>query len=135
MQETIARLEGQGHRVTESRIAVLDAIAGVNAPFTVEDICVAVPAVGRATVFRTVKLLQELDVVCRLPLGDGGVRYQLSRSEHHHHLICGKCGAVTEFSDPDLDSLIRRNAQTAGFRLDGHSLELYGLCRACQPQG
>ncbi|MBA4179024.1 MAG: transcriptional repressor [Anaerolinea sp.] len=134
-QETIARLEGQGHRVTGSRRAVLDAIAGTVTPFTVEDICLAAPDVGRATVFRTVKLLQDLDVVCRLPLGDGGVRYQLSQSEHHHHLICESCGAVSEFSDPELDALIRRNARREGFRLDGHSLELYGLCPACQPGG
>ena len=81
--------------------------------------------------FRTVKLLQEVDVVCRLPLGDGGVRYQLSHSEHHHHLICSSCGAVSEFNDAELDGLIRRNAHAEGFRLEGHSLELYGLCRAC----
>lgn len=130
--QTIARLEGQGHRLTGSRRAVLEAISGTHSPFTVEDICLAAPGVGRATVFRTVKLLQELDVVCRLPLGDGGVRYQLSHSEHHHHLICGNCGAVTEFNDPELDVLIRSNANDEGFRLDDHSLELYGLCRSCR---
>lgn len=133
--ETLARLEGQGHRLTGSRRLVLDAIAEAPAPFTIEDICAASPGVGRATVFRTVKLLQELDVLCRLPLGDGGVRYQLSQSEHHHHLICSTCGAVSEFSDPELDSLIRGNASRAGFRLDGHSLELYGLCRDCAARG
>ena len=134
-EATIARLEGEGHRVTDSRRAVLDAIAETHSPFTVEDICVSLPGVGRATVFRTVKLLQELDVVCRLPLGDGGVRYQLSQSEHHHHLICSNCGAVSEFSDQDLDGLIARNASSAGFRLDGHSLELYGLCEGCWRAG
>ena len=131
-EQTIARLEGEGHRVTESRRAVLAAIAETHAPFTVEDICLAAPSVGRATVFRTVKLLQDLDLVCRLPLGDGGVGYQLSRSEHHHHLICSNCRSVSEFSDPELDLLIASNANGHGFRLDGHSLELYGICRNCR---
>lgn len=133
--ETLARLEALGHRATGSRRAVLDAIALKRSPFTVEDICEAAPGVGRATVFRTMKLLQDLDLVCRLPLGDGGVRYEVSRSEHHHHLICSRCGAVTEFSDPELDALIVTNARREAFRLDGHSLELYGLCADCAEGG
>lgn len=133
--ETLARLEGLGHRATDSRRAVLDAISLRQSPFTVEDICEAAPAVGRATVFRTMKLLQDLELVCRLPLGDGGVRYEVSRSAHHHHLICSRCGTVTEFSDPELDALIVANASREAFRLDGHSLELYGICASCPERG
>ncbi len=110
---------------------MLEAITSAPAPFTVEDICAAAPAVGRATVFRTMKLLQELDLVCRVPLEDGSVRYSVSRSGHHHHLICGECGAVEEFSDQAVDVLIRENAEARGFKLDGHSLELYGRCTRC----
>jgi Fe2+ or Zn2+ uptake regulation protein len=132
LEETTARLEHVGHRVTSPRRAVLDAIAARPGPFTVEDLCEVLPGVGRATVFRTVKLLQELDVVCRLPLEDGGVRYELSRGGHHHHLICSECGLVSDFSDAEIDTLIEANARTAGFQLAGHSLELYGRCRACQ---
>lgn len=127
------RLADVGHRLTGPRKAVLDAIGAEAAPFTVEELCAAVPGVGRATVFRTVRLLQELDVVCRLPLEDGSVRYQLSAGDHHHHLICSNCGRVSEFNDPALDRLIQENAHDAGFRLDGHSLELYGRCADCAP--
>lgn len=100
-------------------------------PFTVEDLCASLPGVGRATVFRTVKLLQEHDVLCRVVLEDGGVRYQMSTGGHHHHLVCSQCGAVSEFSDPALDVLIQENARGAAFQLDGHSLELYGRCGQC----
>jgi Fur family ferric uptake transcriptional regulator len=110
---------------------VLDAMSASPRPFTIEEICGAAPGVGRATVFRTVKLLQESDVVCRVVLEDGGIRYQLSRSGHHHHLVCSNCGAVQEFSEPGLDALIQRTADGAGFQLEGHSLELYGRCAAC----
>jgi Fur family ferric uptake transcriptional regulator len=129
-----AQLEDIGYRTTSPRRAVLEAIA-VRAPepFTAEELAVAVPQVGRATVFRTIRLLQELDLVCRVPLEDGGVRYQLSRGEHHHHLICGSCGAMMEFSDPELDARIHDQASRHGFTLDGHSLELYGRCAACGP--
>ncbi|GAB4324128.1 MAG: Fur family transcriptional regulator [Dehalococcoidia bacterium] len=129
---TLERLTRYGHRLTGQRRAVLDAIGAAPAPFSIEEICEAIPGVGRATTFRTVKLLQELDLVCRVPLEDGTVRYQLSQSDaHHHHLVCSGCGAVAEFSDAGLDARIEANARASGFRLESHSVELYGLCRAC----
>jgi len=130
-QDTAARLEGVGHRLTAPRRAVLEAILAAPALFTVEDICAAAPGVGRATVFRTMKLLQEIDLVCRVPLEDGSVRYQFSQGDHHHHLVCSACGSIKEFIDPELDARILEDALTAGFHLDGHSLELYGRCAAC----
>jgi Fur family ferric uptake transcriptional regulator len=127
-----SQLEDIGYRATSPRRAVLEAIAETAPePFTAEELASAVPQVGRATVFRTIRLLQELDVVCRVPLEDGSVRYQLSRSEHHHHLICSSCGTVSEFSEGDLDALIQAQADRRGFTLDGHSIELYGRCSAC----
>lgn len=86
---------------------------------------------GRATVFRTIKLLQELDLVCRVPLEDGSIRYQLSEGGHHHHLVCRQCGKFTEFSDLELDTRIQEQAKLHGFALQGHSVELYGLCAEC----
>ena len=130
-EDTAARLTGTGLRLTAPRRAVLEAISALRGPFTIEELSCAAGDVGRATVFRTVKLLQEADVVCRMVLEDGSVRYELSRGGHHHHLICSECGAVEEFGDAGLDALIQANAARAGFHLDGHSLELYGRCAAC----
>ncbi|OAI40024.1 hypothetical protein AYO38_06610 [bacterium SCGC AG-212-C10] len=124
-----------GHRLTGPRKAVLETMAAAASPFTAEELCVALPGVGRATVFRTVKLLQELDLVCRVPLEDGSVRYQLSQREHHHHLVCSQCLSVADFSDQQLDALIIGAAQRSGFALDGHSLELYGRCQNCVTAG
>ena len=127
------RLEDTGYRLTAPRRAVLDAIARTNRPFTIEELNDRLPNIGRATVFRTIKLLQELDIVCRVPLEDGGIRYERSRSgHHHHHLICSECGSVTEFSDPTLDEAIEQNAEAASFELDSHSTELYGCCDRCR---
>jgi len=135
IEETTSRLGNVGHRLTGPRRAVLDAVDAATGPFTVEEICEALPGVGRATVFRTMKLLQELEIVCRVPLEDGSVRYQLSHGGHHHHLICGECGRVSEFNDPALDALIHENASNQRFRLASHSLELYGRCAGCQSVG
>ncbi|MCC6381556.1 MAG: transcriptional repressor [Dehalococcoidia bacterium] len=132
-EETRARLVGSGCRVTAPRRAILDVMARATAPFTAEELVAAVPEVGRATVFRTVKLFQEAGVLCRVVREDGSPLYQLSGSGHHHHLVCSECGSVGEFSDAALDALIAQNADAQGFALDGHSLELYGRCRRCRP--
>ena len=129
--ETTAKLAGIGHRVTATRRAVLDAMSASQRPFTIEEICEAAPGVGRATVFRTVKLLQESEVLCRVLLEDGSIRYQLSRSGHHHHLVCSYCGSVQEFAEPRLDALIQQVARDNRFNLEGHSLDLYGQCATC----
>jgi Fur family ferric uptake transcriptional regulator len=131
-ESAASRLETIGFRSTAPRKAVLSAIEDSPGPFTVEDLLIDLPEVGRATVFRTIKLLQELDLVCRVPLEDGSVRYQLSKSEHHHHLVCRNCGKVTEFTDPEMDARIQEQANSHGFTLQGHSLELYGHCNGCQ---
>ena len=131
--DAAARLEARGHRLTATRRVLLNAISRTRRPFTIEELSDCLPQIGRATVFRTVKLLQELELVCRVPLEDGGVRYQCARiGEHHHHLICSTCGSVTEFSAPSLDAAVEQNAASAGFELDGHSAELYGRCFACR---
>ncbi|PFG74385.1 Fur family transcriptional regulator [Tepidiforma thermophila] len=130
-----ARLETIGFRSTAPRRAVLRAIEAAGAPFTVEDLLASLPDVGRATVFRTIKLLHELDLLCRVPLEDGSVRYQLSEGGHHHHLVCRGCGRFTEFTDLELDARIQEQARAHDFILEGHAVELYGLCRECRGQG
>ena len=105
----------------------------IDRPFTIEEICGRLPNTGRATVFRTIKLLQDLEIVCRVPLEDGGVRYERSRSgRHHHHLICSDCGSVTEFIAPALDEAIEQKALAADFEIGGHSAEIYGRCAPCR---
>lgn len=126
-----ARLDAIGFRSTAPRRAVLRAIESAESPFSVEELLESLPGVGRATVFRTVKLLHELDLLCRVPLEDGGVRYQLSEGEHHHHLVCRTCGRFTEFTDLELDARIQEQARAHGFTLESHAVELYGVCRQC----
>jgi Fur family ferric uptake transcriptional regulator len=127
-----ARLAQSGLRVTGTRREVLKSITDWDGPFTIEELAAALPGVGRATVYRTVKVLQEADVVCRMVLEDGSIRYGLSLGDHHHHLICSACGRVTEFAGQDIDQAIQAHAERYRFDLAGHSLELYGLCAECR---
>jgi Fur family ferric uptake transcriptional regulator len=129
----VERLEMRGHRVTDSRRRVLGAVLAQDAPhFTVDDILHGAGMVGRATVFRTMKLLTDLNIVCRVLLEDGALHYRLSAHGHHHHLVCRQCGRIEDFSQCDVEPLVRQLARTASFEIQGHWLEVYGRCRTCR---
>lgn len=130
----VQRLRMAGHRVTPSRKAVLAAITEADSHFTVDDICQRLPDVGRATVFRTVKLLVDLGVLCRVLLEDGSLHYRLGppgEGGHHHHLVCSACGRVRDFSACDITLLVDELARKSGYVIEGHWLELYGRCEEC----
>ncbi len=90
----MAVLEDRGYRSTNSRRSIVHILEEKGSGFTAEEIGRELPSVGRATVFRTLKLLLEIGVICRLNLPDGAPRYTLSRVEHHHHTVCVVCGNV-----------------------------------------
>lgn len=80
-----------------------------------------------ATVYRTMRLLEEANVINRLDFGDGRARYEETRDEHHHHLIDVNTGAVIEFKNEELERLKEKIAAELGYQLIGHRLELYGV--------
>ncbi|MGE3595920.1 MAG: Fur family transcriptional regulator [Dehalococcoidia bacterium] len=127
----VQRLEDQGYRVTSPRLKVLAEIADAGDQFSAEEIAHRLPHVGRATVFRTLKLLVELDVLCRVLLDDGNLRYRWSYAGHHHHLVCAECGAVEDFTVCDVTELVRELTRIKHFTVEGHWLEVYGRCGDC----
>ncbi|MEX1254356.1 MAG: Fur family transcriptional regulator [Dehalococcoidia bacterium] len=128
----IQRLEMRGHRVTGSRRRLLEALVSAPAHFTVEDVQRQTPDVGRATVFRTMKLLLDLNVVCRVLMEDGSLHYRLSTRGHHHHLVCRSCGRVEDFSTCDVATLVEQLTQSTDYEIEGHWLEVYGKCASCR---
>jgi Fur family ferric uptake transcriptional regulator len=87
-----------------------------------------------ATVYRTMKLFEEANVIDRLDFGDGRARYEENRDDHHHHLIDLQSGEVIEFSSSELERLKEKIAADLGFRLIGHRLELYGVREPRSPE-
>ena len=127
------RLEMRGRRVTPARRAALAAVLAAGPHFTVDDVCQRTRGVGRATVFRTMRLLQGLDMVCRVLLDDGSLHYRLSRTRgHHHHLVCTGCGRVEAFTNCGVPALASEVAKQTDYEIEGHWLEVYGRCRACR---
>ncbi len=80
-----------------------------------------------ATVYRTVKLWEEANILERHDFGDGRARYEEAPEVHHDHLIDVKSGEVIEFSNEEIERLQREVAERLGFKLVGHRLELYGV--------
>ncbi len=79
-----------------------------------------------ATVYRTVKLWDEANILERHDFGDGRARYEEAPESHHDHLIDIKTGEVIEFQDETIEQLQREVAARLGYKLVGHRLELYG---------
>ena len=125
-------LERSGYRVTAPRRALLGALHGLGDHFTAEELAASSPGVGRATVFRTLRLLQEMGAVCQVILDDGAVQYRLTSGGHHHHIVCSRCGAVNDFSSCDIQDLLQELGRRTGYDIAAHRLEVYGTCASCQ---
>ncbi len=80
-----------------------------------------------ATVYRTVRLFEEADILERHDFGDGRARYEEATDDHHDHLINVQTGEVTEFQNSKIEALQDEIAKEYGMRLVGHRLELYGV--------
>ncbi|MFO8059486.1 MAG: transcriptional repressor [Bacillota bacterium] len=90
------------------------------------------PDVGLATIYRTLDLLERLDLVQTLSLGDGRARYELASGIHrHHHLLCIECGKIEEVDEDLLGAVEEAVLVRAGFKVVDHELKLYGVCSAC----
>lgn len=85
------------------------------------------PRISIATVYRTVRLFEEADILSRHEFGDGRARYERAPDNHHDHMIDIKSGKVVEFQNEEIESLQREIARRLGYRLVDHRLELYGV--------
>lgn len=127
----LSRIEAQGLRMTDQRRIIAQIIAEADDHPDVEELHARASArdsrISLATVYRTVKLLEEAGLLDRREFGDGRARFEDSQRGHHDHLIDLETGDVIEFCDPEIEALQERIAARLGYRLEGHRLELYGI--------
>ena len=127
----MATLKDRGARVTRPRRAIANHLEHRRGGFTIEALCEELPSVGRATVYRTVKLLLEVGAVCKLALMDGAHVYSVSRAGHHHHYVCVNCGAVEEFRADSVEQLLSSMGNELPGQVVDHRIELYVICGHC----
>lgn len=130
-------LKQKGFKSTRQR----DVIAGeflrsgehVTAEELYKKICRKHPDIGFTTVYRTLKLLVRSGLATDRIFADNLTRYEpLSSEEHHDHLICMNCGAITEFENTRMERLQEKIAGEFEFRIVTHKMEFYGYCRICK---
>jgi Fur family ferric uptake transcriptional regulator len=130
----------RGLRSTKQREQIVDVFFSQPDHVSIEELLSRVrerdPAIGYATVYRTLKLLTECGVAHERKFGDGLTRYELADDEaHHDHLICVECQRIVEFEEPRVETLQEEIASKHGFIVQSHKHELYGVCPDCQRKG
>ncbi len=131
------RLTQAGCRITAPRRVVMTVLEQSERPLTPQVVMERGeeqhPNLGLVTVYRTLELFEQLGLVRRVHQGEGCQAYMVTAPGHRHVVICRRCGRAMEFvGAEDLDVLIARVEQGTGYRVDGHLLQLSGLCLDCQ---
>jgi Fur family ferric uptake transcriptional regulator len=131
----VEQLKSHGIRMTPQRAIILDAVENMPEHFTAEDLYAAVQRVNSyiniATVYRTLELLKELDMVTESDMGAGATHYALRTHGPHHHAICRVCGRSFEFPHALLETPIARLSAEYGFVADAHHFVIFGWCTGC----
>ncbi len=136
-------LHEKGLRLTPQRQIVLEAMLNLGeSHLTADQVYSLVKTqtndISLATIYRTLELFVEMNLLRRFDSGDGVARYEIDsqKSEHyHHHLICLSCGSIIEFNDDLLDELETKISKKAGFKIADHCLRFFGCCKECQKKG
>ncbi len=132
----VGGLEDAGYRLTAPRRVVAGLIASRRGHFTADELLVESRrrrlGVTRATVFRSLDVLEQLGMIERLDLPTGGHAFVACETVHHHHVLCSSCGSSTQVDDNGLEGVAAAIARQSGYRIEAHRLELFGLCPACQ---
>ena len=132
----VQALDAGGYRLTGPRRALADLINEYNGHFTAAELEKLARerrlGTSRATLFRLLDVLTELNVVERLDLPTGEHAYVPCARAHHHHVVCLRCGRATEVDDAGVAEAVAEIGRRSGYRIDSHRLELFGLCHHCQ---
>lgn len=134
------RLNAKSYKITPQREATLRVLLEREKDhLSAEDIFLYVkdkaPEIGLATVYRTLELLFELEIVDKINFGDGVSRYDLRKEgvkHFHHHLVCIECGSVEEVMDDLLEEVEQIVETDWEFKVKDHRLTFHGICKQCQ---
>lgn len=134
------KLHDEGYKFTRQRQAIFESIlANEEKHLSCDDIFDIVredyPELGIATVYRTLQLFENMNIVDRVDFDDGFSRYELSMNSdkhNHHHLICLECGKVMEVKLDLLESLEEEIERSGQFKIVDHNVKFYGYCDDCQ---
>jgi Fur family ferric uptake transcriptional regulator len=122
------------NRITPERFEVLDAALEHEGHFGADDLYVKMKnsnsAVSRATVYNTLELLSQCDLISKRNFGDNITRFESNfKKQTHDHLICVDCGKITEFTDPRIKKLPQEICDNFDFEFNSYSFNIFGRCK------
>jgi Fur family transcriptional regulator, ferric uptake regulator len=130
------QIKGAGLKVTRPREKILSILErSGRRHLSAEDVYKALlnngDDVGLATVYRVLTQFEEAGLVFRRHFETGQSVFELNSGDHHDHLVCIRCSRVVEFADPLIEERQGAIAAAHGFRIENHSLVIYGVCAQC----
>jgi len=135
-EEATGRLNEAGFRAGAARRQVIELLEGERCAVTALEIDRRLPAVGRASVYRTLEQLEQLGLINRVDVGGEVAAFERNDpGGHHHHMVCVRCGRLVPFEDPSLERAIHRVGEGAEFEVTSHDVLLRGVCPRCQGKG
>jgi Fur family transcriptional regulator, ferric uptake regulator len=131
-----AFLKAKGLHESKTRDLVIDTFLTAHDHLGLEAILEKVrvtnPGVGMATVYRTMRLLEEGGFAHSRDFGSGVTLFEVAVGRaHHDHLVCERCGVIVEFINEPIEKLQEKVAKEHGFELKRHRHDLYGICASC----
>lgn len=134
----IEELRVRGMRMTPQRAIIFEAIEKLAGHITAEDIFEEVQKVNAyislATVYRTLELLQELNLITPTNLGGSQIYFALKGHGSHHHLVCLECGQIEEFSDEIFEPVRIKLEEQHGFQVHTDHMSIFGVCKLCREE-
>lgn len=136
IREVFARyLTEQGLRLTRQREQILDYLLSAEQHLTQSDVYQALKGkgIGKVTVFRTLKMLEECRLAERVTSPSGQAKFEIKYERpHHDHLICVECGRIREVQWPEVERIQEKTCKTLRFTPMWHRHEIFGRCESCQ---
>ena len=134
-RDITALLREKGFKVTPQRLAIYSALAGTkehpSAEMLFNQLQPHYPTMSLATVYKTIEILRELELVQVLNTGEDSFRYDADTS-NHPHIRCLSCQRVDDVDPLEWESFYKTVADSTGYELSGHQFYFYGLCPACR---
>lgn len=130
----IEQLQAKGIKITPQRQEILHVfLSEENLHLSAEEvhsrITAKYPSMSLDTVYRNLAMLQEQGILTELNFGERKSLFEINNSEHHHHLVCTKCGGSQEIDFCPLDFMDRKKIKN--FKIEKHSFEIFGICANC----
>ena len=134
MSNALARLQARGHRLTRPRQRIMEQLFNQRRSMTAFELhrMLDDSDVSLASVYRTLNLLVELGLAETIAHSSAEQQYLACSLEHHHHVICDRCGMVAELDECSLAPFEAMVESQSGFVIDGHTLEFHGRCASCK---